>query len=165
MTQHQTILLGDDDVREIVDAVTASFVHLSSYAAQASGDCDPTRPNEIWAGWIGVSGSYNGGVALRCTRGFAHHAARAMFGSEEGKLGDEAARDALAELTNIVGGNIKSLLSATTHSTCRLSLPTISVGPPDLRGFRTAQQWDVKCGDERIVVTLLDASGAGTDGA
>jgi len=163
MTQPQTITLGNEEVREIVDAVTASFMHLNSYTAQASGDFHPTRARDAWTGWIGVSGSYNGGVALRCTRGFAYHAASAMFGSEEGKLGDEAARDALAELTNVVGGNIKSLLSATTQSICRLSLPTVTLGAPDLAELRTSQQWDVECGDERLVVMLFEESGSGMD--
>ncbi len=158
MTQLKQITLGENDLREIVTAVTAAFVHLHSYVAPKPGEAESSDAEELWTGCICVSGAYNGVVTLGCTRAFAHHAARAMFAVEAGEVSDESARDALAELTNVVGGNIKSLLSEITESTCNLSLPTVSSGEFALRGGRLTQQCRCECGDERIAVSVFEAS-------
>ena len=47
-----------------------------------------------------------------------------MFSVPEGELGDEDLRDALGELTNMVGGNIKTLLPGSEF----ISLPTVIEG-------------------------------------
>ena len=47
-----------------------------------------------------------------------------MFGAEPGDLSDDEVSDALGELTNMVGGNIKSLLPAPSQ----LSLPSVAAG-------------------------------------
>jgi chemotaxis protein CheX len=162
MTQLTQITLDEDEVREIVAAVTTAFVQLHAYVAPKPGDDEWAYIDESWTGCICVNGAYNGAITLSCTRAFAHHAARGMFGAEAGELSDEFARDALAELTNVVGGNIKSLLSQITASTCSLSLPTVSTGECTLPGARLVRECWCQCGDERIAVSVFEASASVT---
>jgi chemotaxis protein CheX len=165
MTQLTLITLDENEVREIVEGVTTAFVQLQAYAAPKPGDDEWAYIDEFWTGCICVNGAYNGAITLRCTRAFAHHAARGMFGAEAGELSDEFARDALAELTNVVGGNIKSLLSEIVGSTCSLSLPTVSAGECTLPGARLVRECGCQCGDERIAVAVFEASASASQTA
>jgi chemotaxis protein CheX len=54
----------------------------------------------------------------------ASAAAEAMFAAEPGSLSADEVSDALGELTNMIGGNIKSLLPAPS----RLSVPSVAEG-------------------------------------
>ena len=47
-----------------------------------------------------------------------------MFGCEPDDLGDEEVLDALGEVANMVGGNVKGMIDAD----CKLSLPTVAEG-------------------------------------
>jgi chemotaxis protein CheX len=51
-------------------------------------------------------------------------AASAMFDRPAEQLGDQDVADALGELTNMIGGNIKSLIPGPS----RLSMPAVTVG-------------------------------------
>jgi chemotaxis protein CheX len=54
-------------------------------------------------------------------------AAAAMFGLSAVELTDAEVTDAVGELTNIIGGNIKSLLPGPS----RLSMPVVTISPAD----------------------------------
>ena len=71
-----------------------------------------------------ISGAWDGSVFVEATKAHAESAAEAMFASEAGTLSREEVGDALGELTNMVGGNVKGLLGVTT----KLSLPSIAGG-------------------------------------
>ena len=73
-----------------------------------------------------VSGAWTGSVFLSCHTDVATAAAEAMFAADPGSLSSDEVSDAVGELTNMVGGNVKSLLPAPS----RLSVPTIAVGEP-----------------------------------
>jgi chemotaxis protein CheX len=73
---------------------------------------------------VHVSGEWTGSVFVSCDLEVATAAAEAMFAADPGSLSADEVSDALGELTNMVGGNIKSLLPAPS----RLSVPTIAVG-------------------------------------
>ncbi|MBI3790047.1 MAG: chemotaxis protein CheX [Gemmatimonadetes bacterium] len=82
----------------------------------------------VWAGCVSISGAWHGSVVLTCTVDFARGAASHMFQVPIEDTEEEAAREALAEVVNMVGGNIKALYSALAGSTCRLSLPIVAAG-------------------------------------
>jgi chemotaxis protein CheX len=84
----------------------------------------PALEGQSTTGCVHVSGEWNGSVFLQCDVGVAAALAEVMFAAEPGTLTDDEVGDALGELTNMVGGNIKSLLPAPS----RLSVPSIAVG-------------------------------------
>ena len=126
-----TSTLGADDaavvtseqITEIVQEVWASFLSMSLLPHPLGADA-PALEGQTVTGCVHVSGEWTGSVFLSCDVAVAAAAAEAMFAADPGSLSDEEVSDAVGELTNMVGGNIKSLLPAPS----RLSVPTIAVG-------------------------------------
>lgn len=81
-----------------------------------------------------------------------------MFGDDFAE-NDAFAQDVLAELTNIVAGNVKCLFSEATSTICAISIPSISVGAvfhPD--ATLLTQLW-AKCDSELIRVAIFESNG------
>lgn len=74
---------------------------------------------------IQISGEWRGIVALKIEHTLAQQLAVKMFSIEENQVTDEEVNDAVSEMMNIIGGNIKSILPQPNQ----LSLPIV-----DLKG-------------------------------
>jgi len=150
---------AESDLQEIVDGVMSTLLQTH---AVAQSRLDPSRmaAESTWTGCVAIGGAFTGAVIVKCTRDFVHRIAEAMFTGEQ--VTDELARDALAELTNVMGGNIKSLFSALTDSTCSLSLPAVSTGSLDIPGGSLlGELWSV-CNADRIGVAVYRSRSADT---
>ena len=112
-----------EQVVSIAQDVWESFLSLT-LLPHPLGDAAPDTTGPTLTGCVSVSGSWDGSVFLQCGADQAREAAEAMFGAEPGDLSDDEVSDALGELTNMVGGNIKSLLPAPSQ----LSLPSVAAG-------------------------------------
>ncbi len=75
-------------------------------------------------GCVHVSGAWTGAVVLQCGRPLAERVAHIMFscGTRKPVLAD--VQDAIGEITNMVGGNVKAL----NKDECSLSLPSVVEG-------------------------------------
>ena len=73
---------------------------------------------------IQITGAWEGAVTIECTAELARKMAEDMFGMEPGEAEDEEVLDALGELVNVVGGNVKALLDGGAD----LSLPAVTSG-------------------------------------
>jgi CheY-specific phosphatase CheX len=117
---------GDDPVLAIAEEV---------FAAMIDGEPGLLRP---WAGplpdplepmhaWVDVAGPMPGRVLLGTDRHTATLLTRALLamGPDE-PVGDEDFRDALGEVANVVGGNVKSLVP----DAGALTLPTVTHEAP-----------------------------------
>jgi chemotaxis protein CheX len=109
-----------DQVVEIARDVWSSFLGME--LEPVPDDLAPTGATVT--GCVHVSGEWNGSVFLQCSAEHATAAAEAMFMAEPGSLGEDEVGDALGELTNMVGGNVKSLLPEPS----RLSIPSVARG-------------------------------------
>lgn len=115
---------------DIFDPVTI-FELTSQLWAAVVPDVSSLEPNPDAArllgagpaltGRIEIGGTWAGVVELTCSVAAARRVAAAMFCLPEPDLDEVAVRDAVGELVNIVGGNLKSLLAPPTS----LSLPTV----------------------------------------
>jgi len=85
------------------------------------------KGNSITAN-IQISGQWQGVIALTIEHDLAQQLAVKMFSIEKGQVTDEEINDALSEMINIIGGNLKSLLPQPNQ----LSLPMV-----DLKGTGT----------------------------
>ncbi|HWP05261.1 MAG TPA: chemotaxis protein CheX [Polyangiaceae bacterium] len=85
--------------------------------------CDPARAEarDFVLGKVTISGGWRGSVILGCTPSLARNAAAAMFGKTPAETEPDEIKDAFGELTNMVGGNFKTLL----EGDCRLSVPNV----------------------------------------
>jgi len=73
---------------------------------------------------IQITGGWEGAVTIECTVELARSMAEDMFGMEPGEAADDEVFDALGELANVVGGNVKALLDGSAD----LSLPAVTTG-------------------------------------
>jgi chemotaxis protein CheX len=109
---------------ELVAQVTQEI-----WAAMLAADGEaPLVPGELPGGevlaHVHISGEWNGTVCLHCSQVAARHATSAMFGLPDEELTDADIVDAIGELVNVVGGNIKGLVEGPSV----LSLPVVTQG-------------------------------------
>ena len=86
-----------------------------------------------------------------------------MLGVAEAQVTANDARDAVAELCNIIGGSIKALLPGPSH----LSLPTVAEGTHySLRIPRThvVARLDALSGNEHLQIRLLESNAGSGEG-
>jgi chemotaxis protein CheX len=106
------------DVQMVVEEVWNSFL----------GGEDPLvvgAPGEVPTGWsaaVTVTGAWEGMVSVELPAGTAEEVCRRMLGVEE--THDEDVADAVGELVNMIGGNVKSLMPGPSV----LSLPVVAAG-------------------------------------
>lgn len=146
---------SDGVLFQIVESVTDTFLKMPASAASPPTGVPAA---DLWTGTISITGGFNGAVSLSCTRAFALRAAQTVFGDDFAN-DDAFAQDVLAELTNIMGGNIKCLFSEATAKPCAMSIPSISVGTvfhPD--ATLLTQLW-AACESELLRVDIFEANG------
>ena len=71
-----------------------------------------------------IAGDWELAVVLYCSAEVARNAASIMFGADEASTTTDDVHDAMCELINIIGGNIKGILSGSSH----LALPSLVKG-------------------------------------
>ena len=108
-----------NDIVVIAQDIWASFLDLPLEPVPA--DTVDVTAMRIVGGIVTVFDAWSGAVQLEVSRPFAEIAAKRMFASD-GAVSDVEVDDALGELTNMIGGNIKSLLPAPS-SRARLASP------------------------------------------
>jgi len=109
-----------EHVAEVAGAVWDSFLGLPLQRTQEQ----PEPASGGMSGVVTISGAWRGAVVLQCSPEHAAEAAEAMFAAEPGSLSPAEVADALGELTNMVGGNLKNLLPEPST----LSIPSVSGG-------------------------------------
>lgn len=112
-------------VTDIVNNFTRAFLGVEALRVQ---DVSGLPIGRRMAACVSVRGPWNGSVVLFCSRSLAKTAAAAMFGIEGGAVEDADARDALGEMTNIIGGNFKCVETTFDAEPGRLSLPVVTDG-------------------------------------
>ena len=103
--------------RDVWESFTGRAVEVADGQPRLDG-------GDVIVGCVTVSGEWRGSVLLACPARLARMAASAMFDRPADALDDQEVADALGELTNMVGGNIKSLIPGPS----RLSMPAVTVG-------------------------------------
>jgi chemotaxis protein CheX len=111
------------DITSIAQDVWSSFLAMDLEPHPLGADA-PDVDGPTMTGTVHVSGEWNGSVFLVVPRELGQASAEAMFAADPGSLSDDEVCDALGELTNMVGGNIKSLLPAPS----KLSIPSVAGG-------------------------------------
>jgi chemotaxis protein CheX len=147
----------------IVKSVTESTLHVFSTMLGVDIACHeaagrtgmPEAATEGVVSFIGLAGSWAGTGSLSCSPALACRICSAMLLCESPAI-DEEVLDAVAELTNMIVGSVKTELELTLGP-LGLSIPTVVYG----RNFKTKSagntdwvvvrfQWD----DEQLVVKL-----------
>lgn len=149
------------DVNALEEMVLSTFLQRETFiAGKPDADSWP-GDDEIWTGCISVGGAFSGVITVACTREFVraltHRLVTNPDGSNIAHLPDEAARDLLAELTNVVGGNLKSLFSFCAEQACQLSLPVIATGNVEVPGAKQVSESWYACEGDRLLVCVYES--------
>lgn len=114
------LLFTEDLVTEITASVWKAFLPESDEIIPV-----PATPSDAsLTGAVYISGQWNGLVSLTCSSVAATRAAALMFATDVDDVSPSDVLDAVGELVNIVGGNIKGMLPPPTG----LSLPSVTDG-------------------------------------
>lgn len=107
-------------------------VEISTAADQ---DPKPFRPMSGISGSVGLAGAYQGLVAVHLPEAVAMAITGAFLGMDVEEMGEEV-RDAIGELTNMIGGGIKFDLPE-QGGNVKLSIPTVICGQNYSLGLHT----------------------------
>jgi chemotaxis protein CheX len=128
-------------------------------------EADVPRPNDAdlnVVGMVGITGGWEGSVLVRCTLPLARSITETMFGMDPGEAEPEEIADALGEIANMIGGNLKSLVPGPSQ----LSLPMVAdyehLSFPQSEECATAA---FSTGSEPMLVSVLRRAAAPGHGA
>lgn len=121
MTENAGVF-SDEEIVEIARDVWSSFV---------GSELEPLDPSITIAededkltGCVQITGAWQGSVLIAASEDVGRAAASAMFEMTEDELSADEVTDAFGELTNMIGGNLKSLVPQPST----LSTPSVAVG-------------------------------------
>jgi chemotaxis protein CheX len=116
----------------------------------------PEAAASMLVGVVRIRGAWHGSVVVHCPRELAAAAAAIIFSIDDGTTATPVEmQDALLELTNMIGGNMKALLP----EPCELSLPVVSAAPDFTEPAGTKiSELAVACDSHPLLVTVYEAA-------
>lgn len=148
----------ESDVQMLVESIWSTVLSLQARRAHSPRRADDFAPVVI--GCAQITGAWEGAVLLECSLPLALRAAAAVFGAEPTELSVADLEDAIGELTNMHGGNLKGLLP----DSCFLSLPAVVHGRDHrlrIPGAAEVCRQVYECDGERFVVSILSRTADG----
>jgi len=131
-----------EQIAEIAQGIFATMLGMDIYPVEANGNSDAS--DRLIAA-IQIAGPATCSVVLELMDGAATVSAAAMMQVPPADVTAADERDVAAELVNMVGGNLKSLLPGPSH----LSLPTVVTGREvelDIAGAAVREDVTFVCG-------------------
>jgi len=130
MPTETVIQIHADELAEIVGSVFGTMLNLE--VCRYDQPWSPNRDRLTSA--VHLTGDWCGAVLLECTRTQACRFASLFLSggetaAESSAILDDVVRDVLGELANMIGGNLKCVLTRGTH----LSMPSVIDGDYSLR--------------------------------
>lgn len=112
------LLIQSSDIEQMFVSLFDTMLMLPVETAESG-----STPNlEFLTASIEVTGDWNAEFHVAVDQPLSQNIAAAMFGLEAEELSDDEVLDALCEVVNVVGGNIKGVVD----QECSLSLPRVS---------------------------------------
>jgi len=145
-----------DEVSDLVCSVWSTMLgmELEGRDVSVTAGGQPTVTASIQ-----IAGAWEGGVQTRCSATCARNMAASMFMMDAEEVSFDEVKDAMAELVNMVGGNLKGLLP----EGCHLSLPSVAAGVEyslAVKGAVPVHQMGFDCDGEPLVVEVYSREGA-----
>lgn len=143
-------------IAEIAQTVFSTMAGLEFVQVDAASCAD----HDSLLTSIHIAGDWTGSVVVSLSPGVAQQASAAMLGTSVSEVTESDQREVAAELTNMIGGNLKSLLPGPSY----LSLPTTISGRDFEMHVRNAQQIDdvvMVCDAGLLRLRLYTRSGDG----
>ena len=113
----------DNEIREVVQSTWYAFLS-AEVEPMGPGDPSPgsgTPGDGALLGRVAIDGAWQGEVLIGCDESLGRTAAATFFALPPEEVGQTEIHDTIAELANVLGGNLKCLLPPG----CQLSLPRV----------------------------------------
>lgn len=146
-----------DTLCQYTEAIWTSVLNLE--VQKSDTGLAPDQLENTLASCVHITGKWQGTVTLHCPVTLARRVAAIMFSHKEETTNIEEIQDALGELANMTGGNIKSLLP----EPCYLSMPTVAVTNFGLRvpGSELLAMVNFTCENKPFTISVLKKIGDG----
>jgi len=145
-------VVTDAAIEEMTRSIAETLLNRGLEPLQAP-DGLSAGPRSLFA-WVKISGAWAGSVMIGCSEGLAKHAAGTMFDMPPEDTTPSDVADAVGELANVLGGNVKGLVPAPSA----LSLPIVSAhrGEDPPHAIASREMW-FHCRGEPLVVRIVEA--------
>jgi len=143
----------EEAIHSIVETVWTTMLGLDVQPVRTLPDA---ASDHTLVGTVRISGAWEGEVRLRCSSDLARRIAAIMFAIDPATATAAQTEDALGELANMTGGNLKALLP----EPCHLSTPAVhrAAETPPAPGARLLSEVSFDCQGEPFQVMLVRAS-------
>ena len=109
----------EDELVKYTEMVWSSILGLDSRRSHEAYLPDPTNVEAC----VQISGAWVGVVSLNCPETLSHKISEIMFQLSPDSASQEEVQDAMGEMINMIGGNLKAMMPPP----CHLSLPIVAV--------------------------------------
>lgn len=119
--------ISSNDIEGVLKGIWTNVLgqDLNVTESVTFSQADPAGPDPAhMSSCVQITGDWQGAVMIDCPGLVARKISAGMFAMEAKDVSQDEVRDALGEIANMVGGNLKPLLPG--H--CQLSLPTVAEG-------------------------------------
>lgn len=150
------------EVIELTRNVWEAFLDLP--IERVDDPAEPKDGEEIVSACVHISGEWNGSVILSCSATLATTVAGAMFDLEPEDVDEELLHDAVGEVANMIGGNVKGLVPGPSQ----LSLPAVATGIHTrlaVPGSHAVTRVGFDSGTEAVHIVLMEVNDAADKGA
>jgi chemotaxis protein CheX len=150
MPTELSVEIHPNELAQIAESVFATMLSL-----EVAGGGTPWFPSgDRLTSAVHLAGDWNGAVLLECDRGQACRFAGRFLSQDPPETVDDVVRDVLGELANMIGGNLKCVLTRGI----RLSMPSVVDGSDySLRvcGAEVRERLALQCAEGPFWVTVL----------
>jgi hypothetical protein len=117
-----TNLIDEETVQSIAQEAWSALVGEDEFLVPLPGGL----PEDAISSWVSVAGPWNGTVVITCGLSTAEQLSRELLKNHAPPvIENEDIEDALGELANVVGGNVKAVLPGPSA----LGLPVVGTAP------------------------------------
>ena len=149
------VVVSDEALEEMTRSVAETLLNTSLEPIPSHA---PLSADErAMFAWVSISGAWAGSVMIGCSEGLAKHAAGTMFDIPPENTTSSDVADAVGELANVLGGNVKGLVPGPSA----LSLPTVSgQRGADVSAELVSRELWFRCHGEPLVVLVVHGASA-----
>ncbi|MGK2959429.1 MAG: chemotaxis protein CheX [Acidimicrobiales bacterium] len=144
--------IQEDDIVQIVTDIWTSMLGIDAEFAGAGGELKSEE--RVLAASVQINGDWQGVITVICSEHLARQFAGTMLDMDPVKIDRAEVHDAIGELANITGGNLKSLVDGFGQ----LSLPVVTEGLElafSIPGSKVVSNLAFHSGDETFSILIV----------
>lgn len=151
-------MITSEDIFTISQNILSTMLELEAIPCEL--ERSEKRSDRI-TGCVQISGEWQGAVVIQSSEELARTFASRLWDENRDDLSEDDLRDAFAEITNMIGGNIKGQVPCPSF----LSIPSVTTGQDfdfHLSGATVIRDLALDCEGETLRIMMCEEDGAQT---